>query len=121
MKFSLDLQYAQDDLIVIKGKGQFDTFYIPSFMQKVEGVAKGIEPRAIGYDFSEVPFMNSTALGGVIRAGKFLNANSPPIQHFLINPTHIYVHQIMGQIGILDTFVPYRTISQVLEELAAKA
>ncbi len=121
MKFSLDLQYAENDLVVIKGEGPFDTFYAPIFSSRVRAVSEHISPRTIGYDFSKIPFMNSTALGAIILAGKDLSRNRPPIKHFLINPTSPYVHNIMSQVGILGNVVPYKTIPQALEELATSA
>lgn len=120
MKFSLDLQYMGNDLLVIKGEGQFDTFYCPAFISKVQDVADHISPRMVGYDFSRVPFINATALGAVIRAGEILEMSSPPIQNFLINPTSHFVQDTMAKIGILGRVVPYKTIPEALEELVSK-
>ena len=59
----------QDDYAILTLKGEFDTFYCPALMQEVETlVERGINHLVL--DMRLVKFINSTALGAVIKAHK---------------------------------------------------
>lgn len=92
---------VQDDYATLTLKGEFDTFYCPALMQEVESlVERGIS--LVILDLSRVKFINSTALGAVIKAHKRCRAEGGDL---LIAQPSTFVRNVIKNVGI-DKLIP---------------
>ncbi|MBZ0153983.1 MAG: STAS domain-containing protein [Planctomycetes bacterium] len=85
-----------DDYATLTLKGEFDTFYCPALMEEVEAlVERGINHLIL--DMHLVKFINSTALGAVIKAHKRCRAENGELVVAQPSP---FVRDVMGKVGI---------------------
>ncbi|MBL8753622.1 MAG: STAS domain-containing protein [Planctomycetes bacterium] len=85
-----------DDYATLTLKGEFDTFYCPALMQEVESLLeRGIHHLIL--DMKIVRFINSTALGAVIKAHKLCRAEGGDL---VISQPSPFVKDVMGKVGI---------------------
>jgi anti-anti-sigma factor len=85
-----------DDYAVLTLKGEFDTFYCPALMQEVEAlVERGVNHLVI--DMRLVKFINSTALGAVIKAHKRCRAEGGEL---VISQPSALVRDVITKVGI---------------------
>lgn len=85
-----------DDYAILTLKGEFDTFYCPALMQEVESLVEhGISHLIL--DMRLVKFINSTALGAVIKAHKRCRAEGGDL---VISQPSPLVRDVMGKVGI---------------------
>lgn len=85
-----------DDYAVLTLKGEFDTFYCPRLQEEIEGLlAVGVSH--IVLNMRLVKFINSTALGAIIKAYKRCKAEGG--QLVLAQPSQ-FAGDIIGKLGI---------------------
>ena len=85
-----------DDYAVLTLKGEFDTFYCPALMQEVETlVERGVNHLVL--DMRLVKFINSTALGAVIKAHKRCRAEGGDLVVAQPSP---FVREVIRKVGI---------------------
>jgi anti-anti-sigma factor len=85
-----------DDYATLTLKGEFDTFYCPALMQEVEAlVERGVNHLIL--DMRLVKFINSTALGAVIKAHKRCRAEGGEL---VIGQPSPFVRDVMNKVGI---------------------
>jgi stage II sporulation protein AA (anti-sigma F factor antagonist) len=95
----------QDDYAVLTLKGEFDTFYCPALMQEVETlVERGINHLVL--DMRLVKFINSTALGAVIKAHKRCRADGGDL---LVAQPSPFVRDVITKVGIDKLITMYDT------------
>ena len=103
---------VHDDYTVLTLKGEFDTFYCPALMQEVETlVERGVNHLVL--DMRLVRFINSTALGAVIKAHKRCRAESGDL---VISQPSPFVRDVISKVGIDKLIAMYDT-----EQEATKA
>ncbi len=86
----------QDDYATLTLKGEFDTFYCPALMQEVDDLLdRGINHMIL--DMRLVKFINSTALGAVIKAHKRCRAEGGELVVAQPSP---FVRDVMTKVGI---------------------
>jgi anti-anti-sigma factor len=96
-----------DDYAVLTLKGEFDTFYCPALQQEVETlVERGINHLVL--DMRLVKFINSTALGAVIKAHKRCKAEGGELVVAQPSP---FVRDIVKKVGI-DKLIPMHESEQ---------
>jgi anti-anti-sigma factor len=85
-----------DDYAILTLKGEFDTFYCPALMQEVEDLLeRGVSHLVI--DMRLVKFINSTALGAVIKAHKRCRAEGGELVVAQPSP---FVRDVITKVGI---------------------
>ncbi len=85
-----------DDFATLTLKGEFDTFYCPALMQEVEALLeRGVHHLIL--DMRLVKFINSTALGAVIKAHKRCRAEGGDLVVAQPSP---FVRDVMSKVGI---------------------
>jgi anti-anti-sigma factor len=85
-----------DEYAVLTLKGEFDTFYCPALMQEVEDLLeKGVNHLVL--DMRLVKFINSTALGAVIKAHKRSRAEGGEL---VIAQPSMFVRDVITKVGI---------------------
>jgi anti-anti-sigma factor len=90
-----------EDYAVLTLKGEFDTFYCPILMEEVDSlVERGVHN--IILNMRLVKFINSTALGAIIRAHKRCKAEGGEL---VVDRPSSFVRDIVGKLGI-DQVVP---------------
>lgn len=94
-----------DDYATLTLKGEFDTFYCPALMQEVETlIERGINHLIL--DMRLVKFINSTALGAVIKAHKRARAEGGDLVVAQPSP---FVRDVMSKVGIDKLIVMHDT------------
>jgi anti-anti-sigma factor len=97
-----------DDYAILTLKGEFDTFYCPSLQQEVEAlVERGINHLIV--DLRLVKFINSTALGAIIKAHKRCRAEAGEL--VLAQPSN-FVRDVVRKVGIDRLIDMYETESE---------
>ncbi|MEM7198682.1 MAG: STAS domain-containing protein [Planctomycetota bacterium] len=90
-----------DDYAVLTLKGEFDTFYCPRFQEEVESLlAQGINHVIVNMRL--VKFVNSTALGAIIKAYKRCKAEGGEL---VVARPSSFVSKVVRSLGI-DQLVP---------------
>ena len=90
-----------EDYAVLTLKGEFDTFYCPILMEEVDSlVERGVHHLILNMRL--VKFINSTALGAIIRAHKRCKAEGGEM---VVDRPSSFVRDIVGKLGI-DQVVP---------------
>jgi anti-anti-sigma factor len=86
----------QDDYAILSLRGEFDTFHVPSLQEEAESLlARGIHHIVLNMRF--VKFINSTALGCIIKIQRLCKAESGEL--VIAHPSS-FVRDIMGKLGI---------------------
>lgn len=91
----------REDYTILHLRGEFDTFYCAHLQQEIDNLmAAGVSRVALNLRL--VKFINSTALGAIIKAGKSLQAQGGRLA--IARPSS-FVRDIMEKVG-LDRVVP---------------
>lgn len=100
-----------DDYAVLTLKGEFDTFYCPALMQEVEAlVERGVNHLIL--DMRLVKFINSTALGAVIKAHKRCRAEGGDL---LIAQPSPFVRDVVNKVGIDKLITMHNTDQEAVK------
>jgi anti-anti-sigma factor len=100
-----------DDYATLTLKGEFDTFYCPALMQEVESLLeRGVNMLIL--DMRLVKFINSTALGAVIKAHKRCRAEGGDL--FVAQPSP-FVRDVMGKVGIDKLITMYGSEAEAVK------
>jgi len=98
---------------VLTLKGEFDTFYCPMLQQEVEAlVERGISHLLI--DLRLVKFINSTALGAIIKAHKRCRAEGGDL---VISRPSTFVRDVITKVGIDKLITMYETEEEATTEI----
>lgn len=90
-----------DDHAVLHLRGEFDTYYCPLLQEEIEGIQKtGVHHVVL--NLRMVKFINSTALGAIIKASKALAAKGGKL---VISRPSAFCRDIIEKVG-LDRVVP---------------
>jgi stage II sporulation protein AA (anti-sigma F factor antagonist) len=90
-----------DDYAVLTLKGEFDTFYVPALQQEVEALVERGTSHLI-LDLRLVKFINSTALGSIIKAHKRCKAEGGEL---VVSQPSSLVRDVIRKVGI-DKVIP---------------
>ncbi len=102
-----------DDHAILTLKGEFDTFYCPALMQEVEDlVDRGISHLVL--DMRLVKFINSTALGAVIKAHKRCRAEGGEL---VIAQPSPFVRDVVRKVGIDKLITMHDTEAEAVKVL----
>jgi anti-anti-sigma factor len=91
----------REDYTILHLRGEFDTFYCPHLQKEIEAlIAAGV--RSVALNLRLVKFINSTALGAIIKASKSLASQGGKLA---ISRPSSFVRDVMEKVG-LDRVVP---------------
>ena len=91
----------RDNFTILHLRGEFDTFYCTLLQKEIDAlVASGVN--RIALNLRLVKFINSTALGAIIKASKILAANGGKL---VVSRPSVFCKDIMEKVG-LDRVVP---------------
>jgi anti-anti-sigma factor len=91
----------RENFSILHLRGEFDTFYCALLQKEIDGlVASGVNRVALNLRL--VKFINSTALGAIIKASKILAANGGKL---VISRPSVFCKDIIEKVG-LDRVVP---------------
>lgn len=106
-------KFLHDDYATLSLKGEFDTFYCPVLQQEVEAlVDRGINHLVL--DMRLVKFINSTALGAIIKAHKRCRAEGGEL--VLAQPS-TFVRDVVKKVGIDKLIQMYETEQEATKAL----
>ena len=91
----------REDYTILHLRGEFDTYYCPYLLQEIETL-QGAGVKRIALNLRLVKFINSTALGAIIKASTTLQAAGGRLA--IARPS-VFVRDIMEKVG-LDRVVP---------------
>jgi len=91
----------RENFTILHLRGEFDTFYCSLLQKEIDGlIASGVNRVALNLRL--VKFINSTALGAIIKASKILAANGGKL---VVSRPSVFCKDIMEKVG-LDRVVP---------------
>jgi anti-anti-sigma factor len=91
----------RDSYAILHLRGEFDTFYCPALQQEIDAlIAAGVH--RVVLNLRLVKFINSTALGAIIKASKILSSHDGQL---VIARPSAFCRDIMEKVG-LDRVVP---------------
>ena len=90
-----------NDYAILTLNGEFDTFHCPRFQEEIEDILKR-DVHFVMLNMRLVKFINSTALGAIIRASKMCKADEGEL--ILCSPSS-FVKDIVNKLGI-DQMLP---------------
>ncbi len=90
-----------DNYAILHLRGEFDTYYVKDLQQEIDELVKGGVFRAV-LSLRLVKFINSTALGSIIKASKTLTAKGGKL---VISRPSSFCREIIEKVG-LDRVVP---------------
>ncbi|NOT30513.1 MAG: STAS domain-containing protein [Planctomycetes bacterium] len=91
----------RENFTLLHLRGEFDTFYCALLQKEIDGlIASGVN--RIALNLRLVKFINSTALGAIIKASKILGANRGKL---VISRPSVFCKDIIEKVG-LDRVVP---------------
>lgn len=89
-------KYLQDDYCILSLKGEFDVFYVPSLQEEVESLLEnGVSHLVLNMRL--VKFINSTALGAIIRFHRLCRAANGEL---VIAQPSSFVKDVVNKVGI---------------------
>jgi anti-anti-sigma factor len=91
----------QDDHAILHLRGEFDTYYVPRLQKEIEDLQKSGVHHVV-LNLRLVKFINSTALGAIIKASKSLGANGGRL---VLSRPSPFCRDIVQKVG-LDRVVP---------------
>ena len=91
----------RDNYAILHLRGEFDTYYCPMLQSEVDELVKGGVHQAV-LNLRLVKFINSTALGAIIKANKVLQTNGGKL---VISRPSSFCKDIIEKVG-LDRVVP---------------
>lgn len=116
MKFSHDLRYEKQGLVILRGIGELDLEFKREFYSNAISLAER-NPRAVGYCLNGVTFMNSKGFDAILMAHRNLEARG--IADYLTSPASPKVIEIFSRLGG-QRAIPYKPITKILKELDQK-
>lgn len=102
----------REDYAILHLRGEFDTYYVPLLQEEIDSLLKAGTNRVI-LNLRLVRFINSTALGAIIRASKRLSAEGGKL---VISRPSRFCRDIIEKIGLDRVVAVYDT-----DEAAAQA
>jgi len=91
----------REDFTILHLRGEFDTFYCALLQKEIDGlIASGVTRVALNLRL--VKFINSTALGAIIKASKILGGKGGKL---VVSRPSVFCKDIMEKVG-LDRVVP---------------
>jgi anti-sigma B factor antagonist len=110
LEFRADLTRRSDRLAVVTVAGEVDLFTAPKFDEMLtRGIDEG--SRQVIVDFSEVTFIDSTALSVLVVGGKRLRLDG---RELLIVCGLGNVRRLIQIAGLASVFVVYQTLAEAL-------
>jgi anti-anti-sigma factor len=91
----------REEYTILHLRGEFDTYYCPYLLQEIEAL-QGAGVKRVALNLRLVKFINSTALGAIIKSSKTLQAAGG---RMAISRPSVFVRDIMEKVG-LDRVVP---------------
>ena len=110
-------QNVQGDRAVLHLKGEFDTFHCPAFNEAVEALAKAGAVR-VALNMRLTPFLNSTALGALVKARKRLREAGGELAIAQPSP---FVKGVIEKVGLANSLRMFADEAQALSHVAAPA
>jgi anti-anti-sigma factor len=86
----------REDYAILHLRGEFDTYYVPALQQEIEQLGKSGIHKAV-LNLRLVRFINSTALGAVIKAGKQLSQKGGKL---VISRPSTFCRDIFEKVGL---------------------
>ncbi|MBL8859775.1 MAG: STAS domain-containing protein [Planctomycetes bacterium] len=110
----------RDDFAVLHMRGEFDTYYVPEMQREIDALIKaGIVRVALNLRF--VKFINSTALGAMIKASKQLSGKGGKL---VVSRPSPFCRDIIGKVGldrVVSVFDTDEEASEFLQQGTARA
>lgn len=103
----------RDDYAILHLRGEFDTYYVPLMQTEIEALGKAGVVRVV-LNLRLVKFINSTALGAMIKASKLLSAKGGKL---VISRPSAFCRDILEKVGLNRVVSVFDTDEQAAEFL----
>ena len=93
-------KHRYDDVVILKFTGEFDTFNLPAFSERIDRMIEGGDKQMV-FDLRLLRFINSAALGYLIKTSKRLKSEGGEM--VLARPSK-FVKKTLNTLGLEDVF-----------------
>ena len=99
-------KHRYGDVVILKFTGEFDTFNLPGFSERIDRMIAGGDTQMV-FDLRLLKFINSAALGYLIKTGKTLKAQGGEM--VLARPSK-FVKKTLATLGLEDVFKMFGSV-----------
>jgi anti-anti-sigma factor len=99
-------KHRYGDVIILKFTGEFDTFNLPAFSERIDRMITGGDTQMV-FDLRLLKFINSAALGYLIKTSKRLRAEGGEM--VLARPSK-FVKKTLSTLGLDDVFKMFESV-----------
>jgi anti-sigma B factor antagonist len=105
----------RDDFAILHLRGEFDTYYVPLLQNEIEALGKAGIQRVV-LNLRLVKFINSTALGAIIKSSKLLAAKGGKL---VVSRPSAFCRDIFEKVGLDRVVGVFATDEEATEYLLA--
>jgi anti-anti-sigma factor len=99
-------KHRYEDVIILKFTGEFDTFNLPAFSERIDRMIEGGDHRFV-FDLRLLKFINSAALGYLIKTSKRLASHGGEM--VLARPSK-FIQKTLTTLGLDDVFRIFESV-----------
>jgi anti-anti-sigma factor len=99
-------KHRYGDVVILKFTGEFDTFNLPAFSERIDRMIAGGDTQMV-FDLRLLKFINSAALGYLIKTGKTLKAQGGEM--VLARPSK-FVQKTLSTLGLDGVFKMFESV-----------
>ena len=99
-------KHRYEDVVILKFTGEFDTFNLPAFSERIDRMIGGGDTQMV-FDLRLLKFINSAALGYLIKTSKRLQADGGEM--VLARPSK-FVKKTLSTLGLDDVFKMFESV-----------
>ncbi len=107
---------VMEDIAILSLKGEFDTFECPRFTEEIENL-QSLGLHKLVLNFRNLKFINSTALGAIVKTKKNLTARGGDL---VIAKPSVFTKNVLNQLGLDQLIKVYDTEEDALDFFKAK-
>ena len=104
-------KHRYEDVIILKFTGEFDTFNLPAFSERIDRMIGGGDLRFV-FDLRLLKFINSAALGYLIKTSKRLAEKGGEM--VLARPSK-FIKKTLATLGLDDVFKMYESVEAAVQ------
>lgn len=104
-------KHRYEDVVILKFTGEFDTFNLPAFSERIDRMIEGGDHHMV-FDLRLLKFINSAALGYLIKTSKRLQAAGGEM--VLARPSK-FVKKTLSTLGLDDVFKMFESVEAAVK------
>lgn len=104
-------KHRYEDVVILKFTGEFDTFNLPGFSERIDRMIAGGDDRLV-LDLHLLKFINSAALGYLIKTSKKVKSTDGGV--VLARPSK-FIRKTLATLGLDDVFKMFESVEAAVQ------